>query len=885
MKPLRLELQAFGPYADYQIVDFEKLWEKGMFLIKGPTGSGKTTIFDAMTFALYGGSSGDDSKSKSGRNDLEQWRCNQASKTTATFVSFTFAVQSRRYQFTRRMVPKRTKLSAEYAAGELDENDVLIPFFENPKKETLNAKAVELVGLSKEQFRQVVLLPQGQFERFLTAPSTEKENILKKIFEADRWERYTQSFFAAASERKMALDEEKRFIVQSLQEENLTSLEELSLRIEEKMEQRRQNIQAHTEFDAKGKQQQLNRDIALAARFGPLHMAQKKLAGLRGQEAAMAAKRERYEKAEAAEVLRAVVSDEEKAEKEYENRKKTLQKVQSLLPQAQRGYERALQEQRDHEQASPIADLQSRIGAWEEKRSFYAALEQLRAKLAAAQTQLNRQAREHAKAVQTLETAQKAAQKAFVSSETAERTAADLRARYYAGIYGEIASDLTEGSPCPVCGSRSHPSPAQKTADSVSKAHMEAAEARAQEAKDFWKAQEERREQAHGAQNQAEQRLRQAEKVREDAALKLRTAEDNLIEGIADAAALERCLTGMRQQIVQYQEETERLRAAAQSAKEMLDKLHTQTEAAQEELAQAKTLLERAEQALEDALRKTDYTDAKSVERDLLPDTQRKKLHTEWVEYQRDVQNLTEEIQQKQQELFGVEEPDTGEFEARQAEISAQTRAFTRRDSELQTQIQRLTKKQEELTKKWVHFDGAIREAEDDLAFAKKLRGDSGMGLQRYVLAIMFNQIIGEANRMLSKVHGGRYHLYRTDEKGMGNKRGLELKVHDNRSPDTEGRSVGMLSGGEKFLVSLSLSIGMSTVAQRGGIQIDALFIDEGFGTLDDSSIHDAMDILEHVRKGSGLIGIISHVRLLESNIPTHLEVVKTGAGSKIVPV
>lgn len=115
--------------------------------------------------------------------------------------------------------------------------------------------------------------------------------------------------------------------------------------------------------------------------------------------------------------------------------------------------------------------------------------------------------------------------------------------------------------------------------------------------------------------------------------------------------------------------------------------------------------------------------------------------------------------------------------------------------------------------------------------------------------------------------------------------RGLELKVYDNRSPDTEGRSVAMLSGGEKFLVSLSLSIGMSTVAQKTGVQIEALFIDEGFGTLDDSSIHDAMDILESVRRSSGMIGIIIHVQLLENNIPTHLEVIKANGGSTIVPV
>lgn len=291
------------------------------------------------------------------------------------------------------------------------------------------------------------------------------------------------------------------------------------------------------------------------------------------------------------------------------------------------------------------------------------------------------------------------------------------------------------------------------------------------------------------------------------------------------------------------------------------------------------------ESKLEEALAQHGYTDHLLVKQELLPDGERKKLHTELVEYDRDLKTVTLELADRQKELSGVVEPDATRFEARQQEITEKSESFAKQQAALQTEIDRMTRKQGELQKKQEHFDREIQEAEDDLIFAKKLRGDTGIGLQRYVLAIMFNQVIGEANRMLEKVHGGRYHLYRSDDRGAGNKRGLELKVHDNRSPDTEGRGVAMLSGGEKFLVSLALSIGMSTVAQRAGVQIEALFIDEGFGTLDDSSISDAMDILESVRRSSGMIGIISHVGLLESNIPTHLEVKKTSAGSTIVPV
>ena len=885
MKPLRLELQAFGPYAGRQTIDFEKLSEKGMFLIKGPTGSGKTTIFDAMTFALYGGSSGDDSKSRVGRNDLEEWRCNQAGQDVATEVCFTFSVQGRKYQFIRRLKPKRKNLSAEYAAGEINEAGVLIPFFENPKKDDLTDKAVELVGLTKEQFRQVVLLPQGQFERFLTASSTEKEDILKKIFDAERWDGYAQTFFAAANERKTALDKEKEAVLLSLSEEGLSTLSELECRIEERKAEKGENEAAHTAFDAAKKQRQLNTDIELAERFKPFHSAQRRLEELRRGEKEIAVKRARYEKAEQAEALRTVITDYEKAEKEYQSRLTIQRGKQALLPDAQQSCQAAQAAEQAHELNSPVPALQAQMGEYEAKRPFYQKLNQLREQLRSAEQSCATQNQQFQNADTACGRTIKQEQAAFLASEAADQLARDFRIRYYAGIYGEIASQLSDDAPCPVCGSIHHPYPAEKSAESVSKEEMEAKESAAQEAKDAWKALKEQREQAETEKKQAEERLREAVKERDDASAALRSAETNLIDGIADSAALESSLKALEQKITQYRSASEQLRDAAEKAKEALDKLNAQLESANTECANAEKGRDAAKAALDAALAQNAYDDYLCAKRELLSEGERKAIHTELVEYDRDLQTAANELAQKQQELAGMEEPDSSLFDARQKEINEETAAFLKRNAQLQSEIDRLTRKAAELQKKWAHFEAEIREAEDDLAFARKLRGDNGVGLQRYVLAVMFHQVIGEANRMLEKVHGGRYHLYRTSERGAGNKRGLELKVHDNRSPDTAGRSVAMLSGGEKFLVSLALSIGMSTVAQKTGVQIEALFIDEGFGTLDDSSIHDAMDVLESVRRSSGMIGIISHVQLLESSIPTHLEVVKTGSGSTIVSV
>ena len=277
MKPLKLELQAFGPFVERQEVDFEKLSENGIFLIKGNTGSGKTTIFDAMTFALYGGGSGEDSKSKTGRNDIAEWRCMQADGSLDTYVALTFSVHDRKYYFKRSLELKRKNYSAHYEAGEIDDDGNIIPFFNNPKKDDLTNKAEELVGLTKEQFRQVVLLPQGQFERFLTASSDEKEVILQKIFGTEQWERYAKWFFTIANDAKAKLDDEKTEVLNDLAEEGVSTVEELAAKIDSTKAEKAELEREHIAFDGKKKQDALNADRVLLVDFKNLHSIEDRL--------------------------------------------------------------------------------------------------------------------------------------------------------------------------------------------------------------------------------------------------------------------------------------------------------------------------------------------------------------------------------------------------------------------------------------------------------------------------------------------------------------------------------------------------------------------------------------------------------------------------------
>lgn len=883
MRPIRLEMQAFGPYVTRQVVDFDSLSKGGMFLIKGDTGSGKTTIFDAMTFALYGGSSGDEEKFHGGRNDLEEWRCTQAGKELSTFVSFTFAVRDRKYVFTRSLEMKRTNYADHYEAGEIDEDGNVIPFFNNPKKADLNAKAVELIGLTKDQFRQVVLLPQGQFEKFLTAKTEEKGAILQKIFGTEQWKKYAQRVFDNANARKNALTEMRGAVQASLAEDGFSDMDMLAERIAALTVQSEECKQAHALFDGQQKQKALNEDIALAAQFEPYHKAQATVKRLADMAPDFDKKRKTLEEAEKAEGVREAVRAFEEAAADTEKRAETLNQCRKQHENAKTLEEDLWAKRQAHESASPVEELTKRVATLEEKREAYAEIGVIRAKFAEAESAWKKAKQDADRAQTAWTSAMEKAKRTYEAFLAAQSTENEIERRYFAGIYGEIAADkLREGEKCPICGSLSHPDPAEKHPDSVSQADVEKAKNVVADAQKSWTDAEDARKYAEDSKNACEAVLAEKTSAMEAAKAKMQMAEANLTEGIADATALEKQISSLRGQMQRFNEETERLAKAHEEAKNALHALVGSTQSAEAELLTAEKKQSAEKQALEKVLSELGYAGAEQAKSFLLEKAERDALRQKIADYEASYKQAVENVRLHEEKLRGKTEPDVSAFTARQNEIQKESEQYNKTIAALSGNIKRFSDKQKMLSEKMTHYEQNIRQAESDVAFAKKLRGDTGSGLQTYVQAILFGRVISEANRMLSKVHGGRYKLFRTDDKGQGNKRGLELKVHDSRSPERDGRGVGMLSGGEKFLVSLALSIGMSTVAQKSGIRIEALFIDEGFGTLDDTSINDAMDVLDSVRKGHGMIGIISHVPLLEANIPTHLEVLKSENGSSI---
>lgn len=879
MKPCTVEFQAFGPYAGHELVDFEKLAARGLFLICGKTGTGKTMILDAITFALYGKSSGH------GRDDFEAMRCTNAAFDVTTYVRFTFENNGIYYRFERRLERKRKNLSASYMVWQKDENGTWTALFENAKEKMLNEKAEEIIGLSYEQFRQVIVLPQGQFEKFLTSDSADKEKILTSIFGEEKWQAVAQLMFEEATERRQQLKSLQEQISNSLQEEACETLAELEAVIAQKKE-RLVTMEAAYQEGACEKQIRALRDrLALVSRFQDLRRGKARVRAYEEKQHDRAEQEKRIQDARRAEKVKELLLELHRAEAAQAERKTAVRAADQAAGQAKQQAEQILlqvtaQQQKNdeiEEKKAQKIQLTAKITDYES----IAALEQ--------NFQKQRKAAESAlqEAEQEKQVYESYAPKLVMLHETYETDMEEHRkllAAYLAGITGELAASLVEGQPCPVCGSREHPQKAVRTEADTSKEHVE--EKRAEADAVYQKLQQtmQKQEQAKKKYEEKQRLAQELQLAKETAYTRLAEMQNNLIPEIGSLAELQKKLQQLTDEIGKDTEKLQSLTKMLEQANNTVAETAAKAELArqEEELTQKKQ--EAAMQAVAKGLSEHGFADIKEAEQLLMGEKELEGMRRQIADYDAGKKAAEEQVMRLQEELGRQQEPDEEACKTELARLEKLQETYAKETAVLSETIRRLSEKADKLAQAGEGLEEKLLEAEQDLAFAKKLRGDAGTGLQRYVLGILFSSVIAAANRMLSMVHGGRYRLFRSDEKAQGsNKRGLELKVYDKNSEEHEGRFVSTLSGGEKFLASLALSIGMSTIAQKSGIRIEALFIDEGFGSLDEDSITDAMQILGSIQQANGLVGIISHVQLLQERIPTKLRVEETEKGSRII--
>lgn len=935
MRPITLTMNAFGTYLDETTIPFEQFGTNGLVLITGDTGAGKTTIFDAISYALYG-----ETSSGNKRRKPEMLRSDYADAKNKTYVSLTFEHQKERYTITRSpayfrdgyatktaasvemLLPDGTRLkTAKDIDGEMKGGTVVFP-----------GKIRELLGISLEQFRQIAMLAQGDFLKLLHAETKEREKIFRTIFN-------TQIFFDLQEKISATYLERKR-IYESIRQRTEEQFGEIRLSDQEEWSRLRINVEER-------KLEQLEEILCDLRR---LHHV---------DEAAMLAFRTREEEVrEGLKKLQAYGQEKQRQKKNEEVRAHLQKEREKLLEQVQsarEAYRKAVkadqtpwiaeQEQiqrqlarygeletlREHckkseadwrKKESQIVQEQHAAQKMEEQRKQTAEqlkqweglplwMEQNRQRLEQwqAQGEILKGLKEIQQEICGKECEVKQLQKQLLEELRRKNAAGihynELDTKSRAHMAGIFAAELIDGRPCPVCGSVSHPAPAGKIhgvpgAEEVKEAQN--AFEQAKKACDRTQGRIQRKEaEAETEKKHLAQRLSELskdpweqktfpeiaayldileEKMKsrihtlesEQAELRSRQSEQKkLMERLELIETQQR---GQEAREKRLQEEREQLRETYLSAKSALEVMERQTTDSKEALEMRLSVCIRT---LETMRKDTEKTQQSYMQLKELAD----KTEGQFRAAKEEQTYLQAIIEKQAQELFCAGILAGTENDAERTEKEAEMKNACGKIHESYESYLLRTDKNAGCIWKLERLEKELRKAEEAFVQIRRihLAVNGNYKFETYIQGVYFDQIIAQANQRLTVMMGQQFELKR-GEKNTGN-RGLDLFVYDYRT--AKNRDVRTLSGGESFVASLAMALGLSDIVQQhnGGVKLETMFIDEGFGSLDADTLEQAIRTLNQMSQGECLIGIISHVEELRKRIDKKIYIHKTNRGSK----
>ena len=878
MKPVSIRFKCFGPYLNEQFIDFTQLEKSGLFLICGETGSGKTTILDAISYALYGKSSG------ATRGELPVMRCKLAQPKDETLVEFIFDSGGHRYRFTRSLKYGRKNLNDSHDCARL-EDGVFVPIFENPRSKTVSDKAQELIGLTYEQFRQVIVLPQGQFETLLVSKSEDKEKILVSLFRADRWHRIAEELHRRVEVQNQNVKQQRQIIKAKLQEYGCDNLDALTLLGEETAERLQQlNKELQAAEQQRDEIKKISEEALLCSKdFEDMKQTQSNLQSLMKQSASFDTEQRLLAMADSADAAAPYYA-------EYQRTKNALTAAQDQQKSAQTRQIEAQKTLLDARQARELHEAgqvqytqeKERMILLENARDLYNTLGQKKDALDAAQKRQKRCLQDANEKRKAFSDADEAWIKAQLAQSRAMGDYQNAQRIYLSGIGGVLAQQLVEGMACPVCGSCDHPDPAKPAEDHISEAQLDAYNKAMNRANDGVSSTMTARSEAERRRNDAEETLHGAQRDTAAAEAEYAGAMERKIQGIDTAVKLEENIRYLRNSVKQYEDADQKTTSALNNAIAEKKAGDASLEDARKKLLAAQKTHEEAYKNWTQALAEAGFDNESQFLAASMDARQKQRRQKALIQFRTDLNNERQKLTLQQQALEGKQEPDLAGVREMLRNAETVVKTIARDHTLLKQRYDTMTSDIVTLSKQGKNLDTEQVRVEANLVFAKRLRGDTGSSLQRYVLGVMLTAITREANRLLSNVYGGRYQLRRSDDRtGRALKKGLELEVYDSRH--NAYRSVTTLSGGEKFLVALSLAIGLSTVvqAQGHGMQLEAMFVDEGFGSLDRESVTDALEVLQGIQRSAGIVGIISHVDQLAETIPTKIRITKGKDGSQ----
>lgn len=1020
MKPISLTIEAFGPYRDSVTLDFNELQNHSMFLISGPTGAGKTSILDAMVYALYGEPSGEVRKTDAIRSDF-------AEPERMTRVDFSFAIGEAQYRIER--LPKQ--LVAKKRGTGMREQNASATVYEMKDGEwkviATSAAAIRdtvqrIIGFRKDQFLQVVLLPQGEFRKLLVASTSEREELLHTLFRTELYRRLQDALKSAYDEAKSGIEE--NITKQSALLQSIPHDEEIPVLTIEHVRELLKDREPHRDTLV------VERDKAVAVvdQFNTLRnewalfnqVQQSLIEATNTLDLVKEREQERSSLNEKVQFLTGLTPSYE-LYKQLGDKQAVLKTLKTALSDAKKSVEAATQ----HESkcAEAYETLESQAETMQAKRTTLAQLQQqaeqfnelvvLNKELSTLNSQLETQDREKSEAklqaqhelVADLEAALVEARKQFQANSKALESISHIQEQLgYLQRYSELLVEkdkvqndidakerslatldktvnnskiqlerlehlmaegrafelvhlVVDNEPCPVCGSTEHPQLASKPELYPTKEEIEAARAVRDEAL-------QKQASEIGQKETLVIRLHELDEQVKGQVSKLKSSIDNFTEDVFDS--IQQGLASQMEQLTALRRDTEQLTKIITKnehdlveAKGTLSKLeigHNELLKNLHDLEVQISSLQAKIDGLSKILPTTDldawHKQIESLETEINTydeqlkvcksnldaakeqlNAKRGRLEILFAQVQEETKNLDGLYQEyvKSLQSISVSEDDfidvLGDYKALdtfRTELHALDEAFNKAqavydaalkqaqsviepsdtvsDEVYDTAVEKRdnlvgslaawdkeTKHIETTLASLEELEKSMGEARNEVEFLSRLndlanggeQGFKNVTFERYVLGAILDEVVYAANLRLQKMSRSRYSLERSDYTGGGRgKQGLDLAVMD--AFTGQSRPANTLSGGETFLASMALALGLADVIQSyaGGIHMDTMFIDEGFGTLDPDTLELAMETLVQLQSSGRLIGMISHVPELKTRIPAHLEVTRGDDGS-----
>ena len=891
MKPEKLRICGWGPYKDLTEIDFHKFGGQGLFLITGATGAGKTTIFDAITYALYGALSGEvrDKERDSVRSDF-------AGEDTPTYVELEMTHGGVYYYIKRNPEYLRPKKRSgggtaftkekENAVLRMEDKSTVGEYKVIEGVKEVNTFIRELLSLDYVQFKQLSMIAQGEFARLLTASPKDKTKIFREIFGTGVYERFTfllgqkaKQQYQGIMEQKHRLEEIVRLLEESVVKSRLSeedketfaalisaknwNYEALENYLSEQRKAAKKALKAaeeefdRTERSLAEKNEQLTRMQEENKRIGEYIEAMKQKEILAAQKEEIDRKAYVCQKAANAGWVEPGEVRLQNAEKQYKN----IKNEKAAVAADMESIEIQLEELRPiWEKRSLLEAFLQDLAACEKEKTALQALE---------------------KVLREKEQQESAQKEAFLREERdcvriKQEYEEAVRAKRLAAI-GMAAELLEEGKPCPVCGSPEHPAPAPMQEGILTEEELEGLKVRLETA-------EESVNQHYREVVTLQEQVKNLRENQGQSFERVKMLEVSLEETLKEDA--ENIFTKFyRQKASAAMRELQHILEKVQKLQVILQEKQIRQEQLQSMILDQKQECEKAAAEFEELLAQYGFLSREAYEQAHLPKAEREGLAKEVEDYRRRSAangQLLEHLEQviTAKTLLDVE-PLKEEIQStghNKDALLKEVKQWEQLLGELDRTYRELHTKRQQLEKLSNEY-GRIKELENIASGnnAKKLV------FEQYVLAGYFEEILNAANIRFQKMSAGRYEMHRAREVGDGRtKDNLEILVMDYYTG--KQRSIRTLSGGESFKASLSLALGLSDVIQamNGGIRVEALFIDEGFGALDSESLDQACETLLSLVESDRLIGIISHVPELRERIGKQIVIDKKGNGSAL---